>query len=76
MDIKKRQAVKKAVCFFCEKVTKEINRQRSLKNGAFLSGIQRLLAENRISHAKKYGRFWMIPADAEKPRDCGGFFLL
>lgn len=31
--------------------------------------VQRLLAENRIPHAKKYGKSWMIPADAEKPAD-------
>ncbi len=31
--------------------------------------IQRLLAADRIPHAKKYGRAWMIPADAEKPAD-------
>ena len=31
--------------------------------------VQRLLAENRIPHAKKYYRSWMVPADAEKPAD-------
>jgi len=31
--------------------------------------VQRLLASSRISHAKKYGRSWMIPDDAEKPID-------
>jgi hypothetical protein len=31
--------------------------------------VQRLLAGNRIPGAKKYGRSWMIPAEAEKPGD-------
>lgn len=31
--------------------------------------VQRLLAENRLPNAKKYGRSWMLPADAEKPGD-------
>lgn len=31
--------------------------------------VQRLLAHNRITGAKKYGRSWMIPNDAEKPVD-------
>jgi len=34
-----------------------------------LRQVQRLLADNRISGAKKYGRSWMIPNDAEKPID-------
>ncbi len=31
--------------------------------------VQRLLADSRIPRAKKYGRSWMLPADAEKPND-------
>lgn len=31
--------------------------------------VQRLLAGNRIPRAQKYGRAWMIPADAPKPID-------
>ncbi len=31
--------------------------------------VQRLLADNRVPCAKKYGRSWMIPGDAEKPAD-------
>ena len=31
--------------------------------------VQRLLAESRISGARKYGRLWMVPADLEKPGD-------
>lgn len=31
--------------------------------------VQRLLANNRIPCAKKHGRSWMIPVDAEKPID-------
>lgn len=37
--------------------------------GVSLRQVQRLLAGNRVPRAKKYGRFWMIPADAEKPVD-------
>ena len=39
------------------------------KWGVSLRQVQRLLAESRIPGAKKYGRSWMIPADAEKPVD-------
>ena len=31
--------------------------------------VQRLLSTDRIPGAKKYGRSWMIPADAKKPSD-------
>jgi DNA-binding CsgD family transcriptional regulator len=37
--------------------------------GISLRQVQRLLADNRIPGAKKYGRLWMIPDDAEKPVD-------
>jgi DNA-binding CsgD family transcriptional regulator len=37
--------------------------------GVSLRQVQRLLAGSRIPHAKKYGRSWMIPYDAEKPAD-------
>jgi len=39
------------------------------KWGVSLRHTQRLLAANRIPNAKKYGRVWMIPANAEKPGD-------
>jgi DNA-binding CsgD family transcriptional regulator len=37
--------------------------------GVSLRQVQRLLADGRILRAKKYGRSWMIPCDAEKPLD-------
>lgn len=37
--------------------------------GVSVRQVQRLLADNRIPGVKKYGRSWMIPADAEKPLD-------
>lgn len=37
------------------------------KWGVSLRQVQRLLAGGRIPFAKKYGRSWMIPQDAEKP---------
>ncbi len=37
--------------------------------GVSLRQVQRLLAAQRIPGAKKYGRSWMIPDDAEKPAD-------
>ncbi len=39
------------------------------KWGVSLRQVQRLLADGRIPHAKKYGRSWMIPHDAGKPAD-------
>ncbi len=39
------------------------------KWGVSLRQVQRLLADGRIPDVKKYGRSWMIPADAEKPAD-------
>jgi len=43
--------------------------EASEKWGVSLRQVQRLLAANRIPNAKKYGRSWMIPDDAEKPGD-------
>lgn len=43
--------------------------EASQKWGVSLRQVQRLLADNRIPGAKKYGRSWMIPDDAEKPID-------
>jgi DNA-binding CsgD family transcriptional regulator len=43
--------------------------EASEKWGVSLRQVQRLLADNRIPRAKKYGRSWMIPFDAEKPVD-------
>jgi DNA-binding CsgD family transcriptional regulator len=43
--------------------------EASEKWGVSLRQVQRLLAANRIPRAKKYGRSWMIPNDAEKPAD-------
>ena len=31
--------------------------------------VQNMLADGRVAGAKKYGRLWMIPSDAEKPLD-------
>jgi len=43
--------------------------EASIKWGVSLRQVQRLLADGQIPRAKKYGRSWMIPADAEKPID-------
>lgn len=43
--------------------------EASEKWGVSLRQVQRLLAAKRIPRAKKYGRSWMIPVDAEKPID-------
>ncbi len=43
--------------------------EASEKWGVSLRQVQRLLADNRIPRARKYGRSWMIPFDAEKPAD-------
>jgi len=43
--------------------------EASKKWGVSLRQVQRLLADGRIPRAKKYGRSWMIPDDAEKPVD-------
>lgn len=43
--------------------------EASEKWGVSLRQVQRLLADNRIPRARKYGRAWMIPEDAEKPID-------
>ena len=43
--------------------------EASEKWGVSLRQVQRLLADNRVPCAKKYGRSWMIPGDAEKPAD-------
>lgn len=43
--------------------------EASVKWGISLRQVQRLLADNRIPLAKKYGRSWMIPEDTEKPAD-------
>lgn len=43
--------------------------EASEKWGVSLRQVQRLVTENRISGAQKFGRAWMLPADAEKPAD-------
>jgi len=43
--------------------------EAAVKWGVSLRQVQRLLAGGRIPRAQKYGRAWMIPADAEKPAD-------
>jgi len=43
--------------------------EASEKWGVSLRQVQRLLADNRIPYANKYGRSWMIPDDAEKTVD-------
>ena len=43
--------------------------EASEKWGVSLRQVQRLLADNRIPQAKKYGRSWMIPVDTGKPTD-------
>lgn len=49
--------------------------EASEKWGVSVRQVQRLLADNRIPGAKKYGRSWMIPCHADKPaalrRDSG-----
>ncbi len=44
-------------------------RQTSEKWGLSTRRIQVLCAEGRISGAMRVGYSWVIPADAEKPRD-------
>ena len=43
--------------------------EAAAKWGVTLRQVQRLLAANRIPGAKKHGHSWMIPSDAQKPRD-------
>ena len=43
--------------------------EASEKWGVSIRQVQRLLSDNRIPLAKKYGRSWMIPDDAKKPID-------
>jgi hypothetical protein len=43
--------------------------EASKKWGISLRQVQRFLADNRIPRARKCGRLWMIPVDAEKPID-------
>ncbi|OQB24947.1 MAG: hypothetical protein BWY11_00770 [Firmicutes bacterium ADurb.Bin182] len=43
--------------------------EASEKWGVSLRQVQRLVIENRISGVQKFGRAWMLPADAEKPAD-------
>lgn len=43
--------------------------QASQKWGISVRQVQRLLALSRVPRARKYGRSWMIPNDAEKPAD-------
>ena len=43
--------------------------ETAAKWGVSLRNVQRLLRENRIPGAKKYGGAWLIPADAKKPMD-------
>ena len=43
--------------------------EASKKWGVSLRQVQRLLADNRIPRAQKYGRSWTIPHDAGKPID-------
>lgn len=44
-------------------------RETANKWGVSLRNVQRLLKENRIPGAKKFGVSWLIPAGAEKPSD-------
>ncbi len=43
--------------------------EAAAKWGISLRRVQQLLAGSRIPGAKKYGRSWMLPADAVKPAD-------
>lgn len=45
------------------------SRDAAVKWGVSLRYVQRLLHENRINGAKKFGVSWLVPANAEKPRD-------
>jgi hypothetical protein len=44
-------------------------RQTSEKWGISIRRVNILCTGNRIPGAKKIGSFWVIPADAEKPKD-------
>lgn len=44
-------------------------REAAEKWGVSLRHVQRLLHENRIKGARKYGVSWMIPVSSEKPED-------
>lgn len=43
--------------------------EAALQWGVSLRYVERLLHENRIPGARKYGASWMLPAGAEKPED-------
>lgn len=43
--------------------------EASQKWGVCLRQVQRLLTDNRVPGAKKYGNVWLIPYDADKPTD-------
>jgi len=43
--------------------------QAVIKWGVSERWIQRLVQDGRIEGAKRFGRDWAIPADAEKPTD-------
>ena len=47
-------------------------REAAERRGVSLRHVQRLLHENRIPGARKYGVSWLIPADADKPPDLRG----
>lgn len=44
-------------------------RETAEKWGISIRRVQVLCNENRISGATKIGSFWVIPEDAEKPKD-------
>ena len=44
-------------------------KEASLKWGISERRIQRLCLENRIPGVAKFSRLWLIPKDAEKPKD-------
>ena len=44
-------------------------KQTSEKWGISVRRVNTLCIEGRISGATKIGSFWVIPADAEKPKD-------
>ena len=48
------------------------SQQAADKWGVSMRRVQAFLKDGRIDDAVRFGRAWMIPKDAEKPRDTRG----